>query len=363
MHRALFTMQPTRILRDVTLLGLAVCVLSREVSVQDVAAHVIYSYPGLEPPPHLFHLIRLGKVGGIIIFGENVNETLSDTIQLFQDAYQDGTGNFGFPLLTMTDQEGGQVRRLKGGPELSAKQVGQSANPGATAEATGNEAGKVLRQNNLNTNLAPVVDVFQAPDNFIDEYGRSYSNSSTAVADCAGKFLEGEAQEQVLSVVKHFPGLGAAASGQNTDEQPVTIKLDRDTLERVDMQPYHQLITNNVPMIMCSWAVYPAVDPDAPAGLSSKWVKDTLRDKMGFKGITITDAIEAGALRSFGNDAQRGVLAAQAGMDLLLAAARNVTQGEAIVDALVEALEEGNLDSAEFNAATERIMALRATLA
>ncbi|KAL5363319.1 glycoside hydrolase superfamily [Aspergillus floccosus] len=356
-------MQPTKILRDVTLLGLASSALPAGFSVQDVAAHVIYSYPGVEPPPHLFDLIRQGKVGGIIIFGENVNETLSDTIKLFQDAYQDGTGKSGFPLLTMTDQEGGKVRRLEGGPELSAKQVGQSADPGATAETTGKEAGNVLRQNNLNTNLAPVVDVFQAPGNFVDEYGRSYSNSGMVVADCAERFIEGASNEQVLSVAKHFPGLGAAASGQNTDEEPVTINSDRDTLEQVDMKPYHQLISNNISMIMCSWAVYPAVDPDLPAGLSSKWVKNTLRDQLGFKGVTITDAIEAGALHSFGNDAQRGVLAARAGMDLLLAAARNVTQGEAIVDALVNALEVGYLDSTEFNAATERIMGLRGTLA
>ncbi|KAF9892077.1 hypothetical protein FE257_002483 [Aspergillus nanangensis] len=341
----------------VPLWGLA-SATSSSISEQDVAAHVIYSYAGLEPPAHLFDLIRQGKVGGIIIFGENVNASLPATMQLFQDAYTEGTGRSGFPLLTMTDQEGGEVRRLSGGPELSAKEIGSAANPAQTAEDAGTVAGRLLREYNFNTNLAPVVDVFQSPANFLNAFNRSFSDSPEVVQTCAERFIAGEAAENVLSAAKHFPGLGGAGEA-NTDNEPVTIESDWETLQNVDMQPYQHLIAAEVPMIMCSWAIYPAVDADRPAGLSSKWIKDTLRGQMGFKGVTITDAIEAGSLARFGNDAQRGVLAAQAGMDLLLASGRNATQGEAIVDALMAALQDGTLDAEEFDAATGRISKLR----
>jgi beta-glucosidase-like glycosyl hydrolase len=93
--------------------------------------------------------------------------------------------------------------------------------------------------------------------------------------------------------------------------------------------------------------------------MSKAWVQGELRQRLGFKGVTITDAIEAGALQAFGNDGDRGVLAAKAGMDILLASGRNATQGEAIVEALVAALKTGKLARDSFDQATQRILKLR----
>jgi beta-N-acetylhexosaminidase len=78
--------------------------------------------------------------------------------------------------------------------------------------------------------------------------------------------------------------------------------------------------------------------------------------------VTITDALEAGALASFGTFAQRAVLAAQAGMDLMLCSARDVTQGQAVTSGLASALDSGQLNSADFTSAAGRVTALRATL-
>ena len=108
-----------------------------------------------------------------------------------------------------------------------------------------------------------------------------------------------------------------------------------------------------------SWAVYPALDARRPAGLSSAVIQGELRGRLGFRGVTITDAIEAGALASSGRYGQRAVLAAQAGMDLLLCSARDVSQGQAVVTALAGALDGGKLGAAGFNAAVRRVTALR----
>jgi len=78
--------------------------------------------------------------------------------------------------------------------------------------------------------------------------------------------------------------------------------------------------------------------------------------------VTITDAIEAGALTAFGGYGPRAVLAAQAGMDVLLCSAQDVTEGQAVVTALTGALDSGQLNSATFNAAVQRVTALRAGL-
>ena len=88
-------------------------------------------------------------------------------------------------------------------------------------------------------------------------------------------------------------------------------------------------------------------------------IQGELRGRLGYQGVTITDAIEAGALGAFGSYGQRAVLAAGAGMDLLLCSARDASEGQAVVTALAGALDGGKLDSSGFNAAVQRVTALR----
>lgn len=324
--------------------------------------HVIHSYPGLSPPASLLTLTEKGKVGGIILFGENVGSNLSAVIASFQTAYSKSPAYSGSPLLIMTDQEGGEVRRLSGGPDLSAKEIGESADPTSAATLAGQQAASTLSASGVNCNLAPVLDVFRQEGNFIDEYQRSFGNTSALVSECGAAWITSQQAAGVIATSKHFPGLGDATTSEDTDVEPVTINLTLDQLRSVDEVPYKSAIAAGLDMVMASWALYPALDATYPSGLSTSWIQGELRQRLGFTGVTITDAIEAGALGAFGNDANRGVLASKAGMDLLLASARNATQGEAIVDALVAALNDGTLDQTTFAAGTQRIINLRGKL-
>ncbi|KAK2804264.1 hypothetical protein FQN51_002353 [Onygenales sp. PD_10] len=327
----------------------------------EAGKHVIYSYPGLTPPDSLLELTRQGKVGGIIVFGENVDENLGNVMKQFQDAYAEGPAYSGSPLFMMTDQEGGKVRRLPGGPVDTAKVTGQSADPAAAGAEAGATAAAVLTKYANNCNLAPVLDVYRTPENFLDKVGRSYGNTSELVSTCATAYLSAQQSADVIAAAKHFPGLGAAGD-ENTDLQVVTIDTSLEELREIDMAPYVDAIAADVGMVMMSWAVYPALDAEKPAGMSRAWVHDELRGRLGYKGVTVTDALEAISLEPFGNDAQRGLLANAAGVDLLLAAARNATQGEAVVDALVAGLKDGSVSRREFRAGTKRIDALRKKL-
>jgi beta-N-acetylhexosaminidase len=142
----------------------------------------------------------------------------------------------------------------------------------------------------------------------------------------------------------------------------VTLNVPLSTLRGADEVPYGAAITAGVKLIMTSWAVYPAFDANRPAGLSSIVVNE-LRTHMGFHGVTVTDAIEAGALKAYGTTGQRSVLAAQAGMDLLLCSAQDVSQGQAATTALANALQSGQLPQPAFTAAVDRITAVRTGLA
>jgi beta-N-acetylhexosaminidase len=121
-------------------------------------------------------------------------------------------------------------------------------------------------------------------------------------------------------------------------------------------------IAAGVKLVMLSWAIYPALDRNHPAGLSATVVQSELRTRLGFQGVTITDALEAGALKSVGTTGQRAVAAAQASMDLILCSGRDVTQGEAATAELVTALTNGQLAAGSFQTTVDRVTALRASL-
>jgi beta-N-acetylhexosaminidase len=109
--------------------------------------------------------------------------------------------------------------------------------------------------------------------------------------------------------------------------------------------------------------VYPALDPGRPAGLSATIVDGELRQRLAFQGVTITDALEAGALRAYGTIQNRALLAAEAGMDLVLCSAQNVGEGEQATAGLEDGYRDGQLGQQAFTAALRRVLALRASLA
>jgi beta-N-acetylhexosaminidase len=267
------------------------------------------------------------------------------------------------PLLLMTDQEGGEVRRIAGGnPTQSELTIGQSSNPASAAMTAGSGAAQTLSDAGLNVNLAPVLDVYATPGNFIDQFQRSYSNDPQIVSQAGAAFIAAQQKGGVAATAKHFPGLGTAPTGADTDTEPVTLNEPLSQLRSVDELPYQAAISVGVDLIMVSWAVYPALDGKRPAGLSSTIVQGELRQRLGYTGVTITDALEAGALKQFGGAGQRAVDAASAGMDLLLCSSGSVTQGEEATQALASALQGGQLTSSSFNAAVARVDALRSKL-
>ena len=325
--------------------------------------HVIYSYTGATPPNELVTYIEQGLVGGVVLFGDNVNDNLTDTVDTWQSAYTKSPGYNGSPILILTDQEGGLVSRLPGGPNCSEKEIGASSNPEHEATTAGLQAASTLKNYKLNANLAPVLDVFRVPGDFDDQYERSYSQNATLAGISSAAFITAQQGSGVLATAKHFPGLGAASSNANTDEVPVILNnVSISDMRSIDEVPYHAAIKAGVDMVMPSWAFYPQFDSQYPSGLSSKLIQSELRGRLGFMGVTISDAIEAGALQSFGDDPNRAVLATRAGMDIILAGSKNVTQGLNIVTELANQLTAGSLNQTAFDEATDRILSLRKKL-
>jgi beta-N-acetylhexosaminidase len=323
---------------------------------------VIYSYAGLTVPGSLLQQVRAGLAGGVIFYRDNISSLSQIAASISELEKARLASPVKTPLLLMTDQEGGEVRRLPGAPALSEKEIGQSAHPATAAREAGEGAGKVLRGADMNVNLAPVLDVYRTAGDFDDQFQRSYSKSPAVCAACGQAFIAAQQLTGVAAAGKHFPGLGAATASENTDVRPVTLGVSLRDLRAIDEQPYHSAIAAGVKLVMASWAVYPALDPRYPAGLSSRVIQGELRDRLGFRGVTITDALEAGALAHFGSTAERSVLAARAGMDIIMCASQDVSQGEQAVASLAAAYQDKKLPRAQFLDAVNRVLALRKAL-
>jgi beta-N-acetylhexosaminidase len=333
---------------------------------QMAGQRVIYSYRGLSVPANLLRQIRHGDVGGVIFFGANISSRaqLRGVIAQLEKANAAVTNPArGYPLLLMADQEGGLVRRLSwAGPDQSEAQIGAYASPASAAAAAGAQAAAGLRAVGMNVNLAPVLDVYRKAGDFDDQYRRSYSMNPGVVSTAAAAFVAAQQGGGVAATVKHFPGLGQASAAQNTDNRPVRISLPAQTLRAVDELPYQAAIKAGARLAMVSWANYPALDPKLPAGLSPTIIQGELEERLGFTGVTITDALGAGALRAYGTLQNRTMLAARAGMDALLCTGTAAVPGWKCVQGLRAGYSDGALPKAAFKAQLAQLLQLRKSL-
>jgi beta-N-acetylhexosaminidase len=340
-------------------------VIAKMSAQQRAGQRVIYSYNGLSAPAALLADIRHGLVGGVVFFSFNISSRaqISGVVrQLIEANASAGNPARNYPLLLMTDQEGGLVRRLPGAPAESEAQIGAAADPAAAAAAAGSGAAANLSGVGMNVNLAPVLDVYRQPGDFDDQFQRSYSMNPEVAAAAGAAFVSAQQAGGVASTVKHFPGLGAAARTQDTDLAPVVIDVPAQTLRAVDELPFLAAIKAGTKLAMVSWATYPALAPKLPAGLAPAIVQDELERRDGFAGVTITDALGAGALRSYGSLQNRTMLAARAGMDALLCTATKPLPGSKCVAGLETGYSDGALPKTAFEGQLAQLLQLRASL-
>jgi beta-N-acetylhexosaminidase len=257
----------------------------------------------------------------------------------------------------MVDQEGGDVKRLpQGPPNASPAQLGQSGDENQ-ARDEGKATGSYLRGLGINVDLAPVLDVAR-PGGVIAATERGFGSTAQRVAATAVPFAQALQQGGVAASGKHFPGFGAAR--ENTDFAVQRIGLPKQRLRVVDEAPYRTFIAAGGDLVMLSTAIYPAFSPD-PAAFARSIATGELRRRLGFEGVSISDALETVAVENFGGAAKAGLAGARAGTDLLLFAA--LAPAERAWRALVAKLRAGALDRDEFEASAQRVLELRARLA
>jgi beta-N-acetylhexosaminidase len=252
---------------------------------------LMVGFEGTELNADLRFLIDSLKVGGIILFsinlaGPNQIKKLCDGIQAYACECRQP------PLLIAIDQEGGQVARLKapftqfdGNPAMGGKQDAADF-----ARICANE----LAQVGINMNLAPVLDV-NCPGVDSVMARRSFGDTPQWVSSLGVTVIEQLQSRKIMAVAKHFPGIGRTTADSHHD-RPI-LDTASHKLGNHDILPFKAAIEHRVAGMMLSHVVYSKIDSQWPASLSPTIVRSWLRQRLGYRGVVMTDDLDMGAIK------------------------------------------------------------------
>jgi beta-N-acetylhexosaminidase len=273
---------------------------------RQVGQLIVMRFNGPGPPAYVPRALKGGRAAGVILFQDNI-VSRSDLRRLVRTLQRGAGGS----ALVATDQEGGEIRNLTWARPVEGQSAAATPQR-ARADARG--AARDLRAAGVNVNLAPVADVASGSGSVMS--GRAFPGGPQEVAALTRAAVEGYRGTRVAATVKHFPGLGGSTI--NTDDAPATLERTPQELLGEDLPPFRAAIAARVPLVMASHAVYPALDPDAIASQSRYVLHRLLRQRLGFRGVVVTDSLEAKAVTARAGPAVAAVRSVRAGADLVL---------------------------------------------
>ncbi len=293
--------------------------------------------------------VRSNDVGGVLLMSQagldadDVRARLSE----LEAASRHG-------LIVSTDEEGGDVQRLRSLGELpSQRQVSQDYSPDGAADLIADH-GAIVRAVGIDMILGPVVDVEPNVGEVPLQPSRFFDGGPDLVADYASAYVRGWERAGLLATLKHYPGHGAA-SGDTHITAGVTPSLD--DLRDFDLKPYRDLVAQATAAdaaVMVGHLTVPGLTDGVPATRSPAAV-DYLRTELGYgDALLITDALGMAAVGI--PEPEAAVLALAAGIDVVLFTL--TSQTDEVIDALEHAVADGRIDTEHVDRAARKVMAL-----
>lgn len=254
-------------------------------------------------------------VGGVILFARNY-ESPAQLSELTASIHALRSP----PLLIAVDQEGGRVQRFHNGftrlPPMRTLGEIQDRNPDLALHLTrqiGYVLAAELKACGVDVSFTPVLDLDYEQSSVIGD--RAFCREPQVVAELAHALMSGLQSAGMVAVGKHFPGHGAIRADTHI-ETAIDSRYYTD-IEKKDLIPFRRMIDAGLSGIMVAHVIYPAIDPN-PAGFSSKWLRDILRNELGFGGCVFSDDLCMQAARNYGSITRRAEQALQAGCNMIL---------------------------------------------
>ena len=333
--------------------------LAASLNDSDLAAQVLIT--GIDgrqrPVPAMRALLERMPAGGIMFFRYNLDTSAGEVKALISETGRISAGRTGILPFMAVDHEGGYVHRFGAVAERLpsafyfwelAQKAGQApalAQAGIMYTRSAREIGEL----GINMVLGPVAEILDRENEIFLET-RSYGPSADFVQAAASVYIKSMDSAGIVSVVKHFPG--------NTSTDPHTgisvLRAEKPALDEM-VKPFAGIISGlNVPAIMLSHVMVPAVDGRRNASLSRVIIENWLRGELGFNGIVIADDFSMGAVTDSGlSHEAAAVEALNAGVDMIMVWPRNLAPVHA---SILRALNNGALSRDRLLEAAQRII-------
>ncbi|MEW8961948.1 beta-N-acetylhexosaminidase [Paraclostridium dentum] len=289
------------------------------------------------------------KVGGVILFSRNIEDSkqlkklTSDIIDTNQD----------IPFFISIDEEGGRVSRLPKDIKKfeSSKSIGDRGDEKYAYE-NGREIGRILKNHNINMNFAPVLDIYSNPKNTVIG-DRAFGDNEKVVSSMGIATMKGLRDENIIPVVKHFPGHGDTEIDSHLGVPIVEKNLKQ--LNELELIPFNKAIENGVGAVMVSHILIKEIDDKYPATLSYTMINDILRNDMKFENIVITDDMLMKAITDYISIEEASVKSIKAGADIILIGS-DINKTKSVIERIKLAVTNNEISEERIDKSVYRIL-------
>lgn len=299
-------------------------------------------------------IIKKLKIGGIIIYKKNYNN-YEQMLGLINNIKEINAENK-IPITISIDQEGGRVNRMP--PEiLNLKSATKFANTKdiELVKNTGNIIGKMLNETGISMNYAPILDIkrFEEKHAIGD---RCYGENKEDVEKYGIEVMKQLQENNVISVIKHFPGHGLTKKDSHFRIPKIKEKIE--VLEKEDMEPFESAIKNGADAIMVGHLIIKNVDRKYPASLSEKVIQKYLVEKYNYNGLIITDDMKMMAIRLHYNMKKAVKRAILAGDDIVMIGL-SYEKVDKIIKYIIRQIKKGKISEERINKSVEKILKMK----
>lgn len=313
---------------------------------EKVAAMFLVRFPGANE----LEEIVAAKPSGLILFAKDFQYETKDSLRNKLQSLQDKVA---IKFIFGVDEEGGIVTRASRFPAFRTEKFAAPQDLYAKGGidlvvSDTREKSKLLKSLGVNMNLAPVADVATNPNSFI--YERTLGRDAVETADYVYEVVKTMENEQIISVMKHFPGYGDNAdthTGVAIDERKY------EELEKADLLPFASGIRADGPVILVSHNIVKSMDGSMPASLSRS-MHDILRNKLDFTGVIMTDDLAMDAVKKYSANNEAATAAVSAGNDLIITSDFLKQKQE-----VVNAVKSGKISEGQIDMAVRRVVAMK----
>lgn len=317
--------------------------LSQDEKLGQLFIVALYTNRGEDYISQVRNIVTNDKIGGLILMQDDAAREIN-LVNEFQQKSK-------VPLMIGMDAEWGIYQRIATAHKFPwAMTLGAIQDKNLVYQMAAKIAEDCKRMG-INWDFAPVVDVNTNPDNPIIG-NRSFGSEVNNVITSALSYSNGLQDNNILAAIKHFPGHGDTSTDSHLDLPVVPHGIDR--LDAVELAPFKALMNKGIGGVMVAHLYVPSLESEKgiPASVSKNIITGVLKDKLGYKGLIITDALNMGAVANKYQPGELDAMAFKAGNDIMLFS-QGVSEGKKLIQ---KAIDKGEIPQSRVEESVKKIL-------